>query len=89
MKKTFMTFVIICMLAVLLTGCTGVNNDNNGIPDLVPSPMVSPVPDNNAPGYGNDGDLVSPMPGVSPNVPGYGNNGNPVPQVSPVPQLTQ
>jgi len=79
MKKTFMTLVIISMLAVSLTGCTGVNNDDNAIPDLVPSPNASPydmVPD----------DIV---PDVSPNVPGYGNNGNPVPQVSPVPQLTQ
>lgn len=70
-----MTLVIICMLAALLTGCTGANNDNNVIPDMPNAtsfdvlPGVSP----GVPGYGNDGGLTSPMPDT--NMPGYGNDG--------------
>jgi len=73
MKKTFIALVIICVLAVFLTGCTGRINDNV-VPDTVPAPYVSP--------YASPYDMV---PDVSPYVPGYGYNGNPV---SPGPQIT-
>ena len=89
MKKTFMTLVIICMLAVLLTGCTGVNNNKDVIPDLPnASPYASPydmLPDvtPNVSNYGNNGGLISPMPDG--NMPGYGNDGG---LTSPMPKLT-
>ena len=89
MKKTLMTLVIICMLAVLLTGCTGANNNNDVIPDLPnASPYASPydmLPDvtPNVSDYGNDGGLISPKPDG--NMPGYGNDGG---QASPMPMLT-
>lgn len=73
MRKTFITLLIICMLAVLLTGCTGVNDNDNVVPDVIPTPNMSPYV---SPGYGgnnNGNDLGNPD----------------ILPASPVPNLTQ